>query len=97
MTTASPAPERTDRDTAPLPPAARVALETAERKVAAMAAADLADQYTTAASTYRMLSASTGWMASAEFDRMLCAVDEMGHCREQLAKAGRLDRDGGAA
>ncbi|WP_406123013.1 hypothetical protein OHQ89_12555 [Streptomyces canus] len=41
--------------------------------------------------TYRMLSKSTAWMASGEYDRMLCAVDAMAGARAELKKAGRLD------
>ena len=47
--------------------------------------AETAARYETAAAHYRALA------ASADFDGCLAAQDEMGHCRCQLAAAGRLD------
>lgn len=50
-----------------------------------------ASEYEACASRYRDLAAHAGSLCGSEFDRMLCVVDEMGHCRDRLAAAGRLD------
>ncbi|OUD03323.1 hypothetical protein [Streptomyces swartbergensis] len=79
--------------TAPLPPAAAAALAHAEETLAGM----LAASYASAVQTCRGLSASTGWMAPGEFDRLADVQDELAMHRTRLANAGRLDLVEGAA
>ncbi|MFE8961769.1 hypothetical protein [Streptomyces iakyrus] len=89
------APERAEHTgiTAPLPPVAAAALAHAEETLADMLAARHASTMT----TYRGLSASTEWMAPAEFDRLLDVQDELAMRRKRLADTGHLDLIEGAA
>lgn len=64
--------------TAPLPSAAVDALHSLELRLTAV-------RYRDAVEHYQALA------AASDFDGCLAAQDEMGHCRCQLAKAGRLD------
>ncbi|WP_208636929.1 hypothetical protein, partial [Streptomyces swartbergensis] len=45
--------------------------------------------YASAVQTCRGLSASTGWMAPGEFDRLADVQDELAMHRTRLANAGR--------
>lgn len=55
----------------------------------------VAVRFREAASTCRMLSTQSAWLAPGEYDRLLDAQDEMAMCRCQLEQAGRLDLIGG--
>ncbi|MGW4825460.1 hypothetical protein ACWEP4_42955 [Streptomyces sp. NPDC004227] len=52
-------------------------------------AAEAASRYKTASADCRRRSATAS--TASDFDRLLCAQDEMAMCRCQLVKAGRLD------
>ncbi|UPZ27682.1 hypothetical protein MUK60_07520 [Streptomyces sp. LRE541] len=54
-----------------------------------------ADRYRLTDEHRREMATHADTLCGSDFDRMLCDIDEMGHCRTVLAKAGRLDLIGG--
>ncbi|MET8113769.1 hypothetical protein [Streptomyces prasinus] len=86
MTTATPTAPVTTR-TVPSPAAVADALSRLLRAFPPPAVAEYATRHAAASRTCRELSASTDWMAPAEFDRLADVQDELAMYRSQMGGA----------